>query len=245
MLPPIGEWLAMRPQMVANFSTLDEQAAAKPWRPWETPTPEPVLIVAPEPVYEPRLPMFPPSNPPVGLMSNMSSHVQFAAKGWGGRHPYLLSPDDVRLGGTRAHDVASTMGMIQRMPFDMHVAARTVDARPTGRNPPTGDADDDKRVTIWNTREKRKLSGNAAPFKRNLSEYLALHPEWEVYTTQDQGLPRKKRRRNNATMVEREVHDRRVQQLVESGVRDDASKGGGKQNDSMASLLWAIGQDDQ
>merc|ERR1711957_780307 len=44
------------------------------------------------------------------------------------------------------------------------------------------DGDDDngeKRVTIWNWREKRKLSGNSAPFKKNLLEYLRKHPDWE------------------------------------------------------------------
>ena len=35
---------------------------------------------------------------------------------------------------------------------------------------------EEKRVTIWNWREKRKLSGNAAPFRRNLAEYLRKHP---------------------------------------------------------------------
>ena len=38
------------------------------------------------------------------------------------------------------------------------------------------DGEQDVRVTIYNPREQRKLSGNAAPFKRNLAAYLALHP---------------------------------------------------------------------
>ena len=56
----------------------------------------------------------------------------------------------------------------------------------TGRNSPStpktdksveGDDDNgEKRVTIWNWREKRKLSGNSAPFKKNLHEYLRKHP---------------------------------------------------------------------
>ena len=52
----------------------------------------------------------------------------------------------------------------------------------------------DQRVTIYNTRERRKLSGNAAPFRRNLEAYLALHPDWELYTGQDGGGSRKKRK---------------------------------------------------
>merc|ERR1711939_699457 len=43
----------------------------------------------------------------------------------------------------------------------------------------------EKRVTIWNWREQRKLSGNSAPFKKNLQEYLRKHPDWEEYVGQD------------------------------------------------------------
>merc|ERR1712144_199908 len=43
----------------------------------------------------------------------------------------------------------------------------------------------EKRVTIWNWREQRKLSGNSAPFKKNLQEYLRKHPDWEEYIGQD------------------------------------------------------------
>merc|ERR1711907_579931 len=46
-------------------------------------------------------------------------------------------------------------------------------------------ANAEKRVTIWNWREKRKLSGNSAPFKKNLQEYLRKHPDWEEYVGQD------------------------------------------------------------
>ena len=38
-------------------------------------------------------------------------------------------------------------------------------------------AESEKRVTIWNWKEKRKLSGNSAPFKRNLQKYLKRHPD--------------------------------------------------------------------
>merc|ERR1712167_488145 len=59
----------------------------------------------------------------------------------------------------------------------------------------------EKRVTIWNWREQRKLSGNSAPFKKNLQEYLRKHPDWEEYVGQDKDengkksfAPRKRRK---------------------------------------------------
>merc|ERR1711959_529268 len=50
----------------------------------------------------------------------------------------------------------------------------------------------EKRVTIWNWREQRKLSGNSAPFKKNLHEYLRKHPDWEEYVGQDKDESGKK-----------------------------------------------------
>lgn len=41
------------------------------------------------------------------------------------------------------------------------------------------------RVTIWNKRDQRKLSGNSAPFRKNLAQYCRKHPDWEEYRGQD------------------------------------------------------------
>jgi len=40
------------------------------------------------------------------------------------------------------------------------------------------------RIIIWNRTERRKISGNASPLKKNIVEYLKRHPDWEVYNGQ-------------------------------------------------------------
>jgi len=37
---------------------------------------------------------------------------------------------------------------------------------------------------MWNRRENRKISGNAAPMEKNIDEYLRKHPECELYISQ-------------------------------------------------------------
>ena len=49
----------------------------------------------------------------------------------------------------------------------------------------------EERVTICHKLDRRKLSGNSAPFRRNLVEYLAAHPDWEVYQAQPSERPRR------------------------------------------------------
>jgi len=42
-----------------------------------------------------------------------------------------------------------------------------------------------ERVTVWNKVQRRKLSGNAAPLRANLKQYLQQNPVYEVYVDQD------------------------------------------------------------
>ena len=43
------------------------------------------------------------------------------------------------------------------------------------------DVGQEERVTVWNPREGRKLSGQAAPMLKNLVGWLASHPGWEAH----------------------------------------------------------------
>lgn len=57
-----------------------------------------------------------------------------------------------------------------------------------GPSPQTNLGNLEDRITLWNTSTKRKLVGNSAPKRRNLSQYLATHPHIEVYTDQAEQL---------------------------------------------------------
>lgn len=55
--------------------------------------------------------------------------------------------------------------------------------KPFSFNPPSDPQV--QRVPLWNRRLQRKVAGNAAPMRKNLSEYLSKHPDCAVYDNQD------------------------------------------------------------
>merc|ERR1711881_263638 len=93
------------------------------------------------------------------------------------------------------------MGPKSTMEMPMMLSSHTKKSSMHHQTDYSNDEFAEKRVTIWNWREQRKLSGNSAPFKKNLQEYLRKHPDWEEYVGQDKDengkknfVPKKRRK---------------------------------------------------
>jgi len=59
--------------------------------------------------------------------------------------------------------------------------------KPGGGRPKT-DRESEPRALLWNKVENRKVCGTAAPYLKNLSQYLAAHPDIEIYNGQRERL---------------------------------------------------------
>lgn len=71
------------------------------------------------------------------------------------------------------------------------------------------DSDDEtRRVTVWNPKTGKKLSGNAGVFKKNLAKYLRTHPEWVVWTGQDKSPRRRAADAERSLKRKRPANDR-------------------------------------
>ena len=45
-----------------------------------------------------------------------------------------------------------------------------------------------ERIPVWHILEKRQISGNAAPLKKNIEKYLQKNPHLEIFTNQTRGM---------------------------------------------------------
>merc|ERR1712093_194352 len=70
-----------------------------------------------------------------------------------------------------------------------------------------------RRVTVWNPKTGKKLSGNAGVFKKNLSKYLRTHPDWVVWTGQDKSPRRRAEMERN---LKRKREERMFSEQVEA-----------------------------
>eukprot|EP00736_Rhodelphis_marinus_P012637 Rmarinus@m.14385 len=67
-----------------------------------------------------------------------------------------------------------------------HLSNEPAAQSPQNQSISNRDGNPHQRALLWNKVKKKKLSGNAAPQIRRLEQYLRTHPDFEVYTGQDQ-----------------------------------------------------------
>lgn len=89
-------------------------------------------------------------------------------------------------------------------------------------------ADHFERVAMWHTVELRKISGNAAPSKKNLKNWLRKNPACEIYAGQDLGQKRalRERRRERAREVQAKENLQTIAQALCTG--GERARGGAR-----------------
>jgi len=96
----------------------------------------------------------------------------------------------------------------------------------------------EKRVTIWNKRDKRKLSGNSAPFRKNLPEYCRKNPDWEEYCGQDkEGYVPGVQLTPQASPMESRRHESRAMQRERRLRGEEVQEGWSKEDAGHDALL--------
>jgi len=175
----------MEPAVTAKIET--------PPQPTISATPQPDVILPTSIATVP--PVVPPATEPAagearaysaGYMDGYMTAMADAARQFGvqpqAMQMRMMSPsgqpgsENVAASGT-ASGLQPSQGIVTSLPGNVQAVGETGGA--VVRYPKAGKAEKDpyldQRVTIWNRVEQRKLSGNSAPFRRNLQEYLNQH----------------------------------------------------------------------
>jgi len=126
---------------------------------------------------------------PLNTQGNMPHQINANATAAGPPRPHPnMAAQYAHMQAAKAEQEATRKTKRAIKPTVAFDGAATHNVATDGTNPTGAAYDDDdetRRVTVWNPKTGKKLSGNAGVFKRNLARYLRTHPDWIVWTGQD------------------------------------------------------------
>lgn len=146
-------------------------------------------------LHQPNTTLVPP-NPPVETEESLAKHVT------------IWNKDECRkIAGNAAPLRRNLKRYLQRNPHCEEYKGQDKDPKYATIDPHTGQRIQvNEHVPIWNNLENRKVTGNAAPLRKNLPAYLKKHTHCEVYNNQDKLLlgthtPSKTKKRSSNSMA--------------------------------------------